>query len=357
LVWPSPKTPEFNLTRDEADALVANEEPPLDERSEAWLSGLGWKQAMTYVLQAAQDTTFAYDESLLKGLHFMMLSHEIDKRPGRWRDRGIFVYSEADDRVVYEGPDVALVPDLIQALIASLQEADSSVNPIVAAAMAHLNLVMIHPFKDGNGRMSRCLQSLVLARSGTHSPVFLSIEEYLGRYTPEYYEVLASTGQGQWNPQRDAKDWVRFCFAAHFFQGSKVTKRIKIAEAAWRAIESIVIRHGLPDRSITPLIDSFLGRRLRNPYYREQADVSEQVATNDLVKLVKAGLLVANGEKRGRYYTRGKIIEDLYAELRPQPGIPHPYETPDEAEEFSLQGLQRGPQAEEQPSGEQLPLL
>ncbi len=43
-----------------------------------------------------------------------------------------------------------------------------------------LNLVLIHPFRDGNGRMARCLQTLVLAREGMVSPIFASIEEYLG---------------------------------------------------------------------------------------------------------------------------------------------------------------------------------
>jgi len=63
--------------------------------------------------------------------------------------------------------------------------------------MAHLNLTMIHPFSDGNGRMARCLQSLVLARGGKLSPEFLSIEEYLGRNTPSYYQVLSAVAQGE----------------------------------------------------------------------------------------------------------------------------------------------------------------
>lgn len=55
--------------------------------------------------------------------------------------------------------------------------------------MVHLNLV-IRPFKDGNGRMARFLQSYVLAADGTLAPVFLSVEEYLGQNTQEYYDVL-----------------------------------------------------------------------------------------------------------------------------------------------------------------------
>ncbi|HRN30524.1 MAG TPA: Fic family protein, partial [Terrimesophilobacter sp.] len=40
----------------------------------------------------------------------------------------------------------------------------------IRAAMAHLNLVMIHPFRDGNGRVARCLQSLILAPDGELAP-------------------------------------------------------------------------------------------------------------------------------------------------------------------------------------------
>lgn len=68
--------------------------------------------------------------------------------------------------------------------------------------MAHLNLVMIHPFSDGNGRMARCLQTLVLAREGILEPEFSSIEEYLGRNTQDYYSVLAETSEGSWHPKK-----------------------------------------------------------------------------------------------------------------------------------------------------------
>ncbi|GAB2822248.1 hypothetical protein GCM10027022_10850 [Alpinimonas psychrophila] len=72
----------------------------------------------------------------------------------------------------------------------------------VPALMAHLNLVMIHPFRDGNGRMARCLQSLILAAEGVLSPVFMSVEEYLGNNTQDYYRMLAEVCGGtglNWN--------------------------------------------------------------------------------------------------------------------------------------------------------------
>ena len=88
---------------------------------------------------------------------------------------------------------------------------------------------MIHPFKDGNGRMARVLQTLVLARYGILAPEFSSIEEYLGvkRNTQEYYAVLAQVGGGSWKPMNSASPWVSFNLRAHYVQAQTVLHRVK----------------------------------------------------------------------------------------------------------------------------------
>ena len=154
----------------------------------------------------------------------MMLQHSLKKMPGRWRPGDIYVVNEATDERVYEGPDALLVPSLIDELIAYLNS-PSDCPVMVKAAMAHLNFTMIHPFKDGNGRMARALQTLVLSRDGTVSPVFSSIEEWLGRNTQAYYDILAQIGQGAWHPERDAHPWIQFCLTAHFQQAHTLVKR------------------------------------------------------------------------------------------------------------------------------------
>ncbi|MDQ0763634.1 Fic family protein [Streptomyces canus] len=77
------------------------------------------------------------------------------------------------------------------------------------ASMAHLNPVKIHPWKDGNGRMSRALSSLVFSREALMSPEVSSIEEWLGRgqntyaycqvLEVGYYQVL-EVGGPHWSP-------------------------------------------------------------------------------------------------------------------------------------------------------------
>jgi Fic family protein len=66
--------------------------------------------------------------------------------------------------------------------------------------------------------MARALQTLVLTRERIAAPVFSSIEEYLGRNTQAYYDILAEVGAGSWNPHRNARPWIRFCLTAHYRQ-------------------------------------------------------------------------------------------------------------------------------------------
>ena len=89
----------------------------------------------------------------------MAMRAEVAELVGRWKH-----IADRTGTVVYEGPDADDVPALMEALAASLHTGQGN-DPVVRSAMAHLNLVMIHPVRDGNGRMVRALATLVLTRS------------------------------------------------------------------------------------------------------------------------------------------------------------------------------------------------
>jgi Fic family protein len=296
----------YHVTVDDAVAAVEGEEP-LDERTEAWKAVTGYRNAMSYVLQLADDPYYQHNEGTLRGLHYMMIGYDLAKHPGRWRPGSIYVRRDPENEVVYEGPSVELVPGLMQELVSSLN-ARSTLPVMARAALAHLNLVMIHPFSDGNGRMARALQTFVLAREQILDPTFSSIEEYLGRNTQAYYDVLAEVGQGAWHPERDPLPFVTFCLTAHYRQAETLLRRDEELERLWSLVEKEVARLKLPERSIMALSDAALGYRVRNATYRGVASVSEQVASRDLQKMVDAGLLIPQGERRGRHYLAGEWL-------------------------------------------------
>ncbi|MEO7501352.1 MAG: Fic family protein [Gemmatimonadaceae bacterium] len=314
----------YNVTVDDAIALAEGQEP-LDANAEARAAVEGYQQAMTYVIQLANDPHFRFSVDLIRSLHFMMIDYDLTKNPGRWRPGPIYVRDDEKNAVVYEAPDAELVPGLAAELVDELNANDPARPDVVRAAMGHLDLAMIHPFSDGNGRMARCLQSLILARSGTLAPQFSSIEEYLGNNTRAYYDVLARVGGGTWQPKRNARPWIRFCLTAHFQQATDLLRRTRDIDRLWNSMEEEIRKHRLPDRLIFALADAAVGYRVRNGTYRPTAEISEQVAGRDLALAVRAGLLIARGERRGRYYEKSSRLLGLRAstrEKRVAPGDP-----------------------------------
>ena len=306
----------YDVSLDDALAAVEEDEP-MDADRETWAEITGYRAAMTYVQQLAHAAHFEYNTTLLSSLHYMMLSHDLSKSPGQFRRNTVYVYDDEAAKVVYEGPDWELVPDLVDELIETLRV--PTLEPVfLRAAMTHLNLVMIHPWRDGNGRMARALQTLVLARDGILAPEFSSIEEYLGhgQNTLEYYAVLAKVGGGQWNPANSAARWISFNLRAHHIQAQTVLRRTEEASKLWDALESLTRSEGLPDRAIMGLYSAALGLRVRRTTYQADADITAGTAGRDLRRMVEAGLLVPYGQTRGRWYLGSERLRSIYGQVK-----------------------------------------
>jgi Fic family protein len=250
---------------------------------------------MRHVGAMAADPRFRWSERVLLDLHFDACEFQEDKDPGLWR-RGPVSVAGAGGRIAYRAPEAERVPDLMAEAADWMERGDLDAPAVVRAAMTHLHVVTIHPFRDGNGRVARIAQSLMLAREGLVSFEFASIEEYLGERTQDYYDVLERTQQGDYRPATSsAREWVEFCVDAHIEQARRRLTQIAAAGARWGMLEAMVEDRAWPDRLTIALEQGFAGDTDRARYGSE-ADVSPGTATADLRRLVDAGLL----EQRGR---------------------------------------------------------
>ena len=316
----------YNATMDEAMAAV-EDEPPLDEKTETLRALDGYRTAMTCIMQAAVDPYFEFSRQFLKSLHFMMTEFDLSAHPGQWRPGAARVVDSETGAIVYEAPEVESVDPLMRALVDYLDR-KSHQSVVVAAAMAHLNLTMIHPFRDGNGRMARALQTLVLAREGLIHSLFSSIEEWLGRNTQEYYSVLAEVGEGAWNPSNSALPWVRFCLKVHYQQANTLIRRNEEYGAVFDSIERLIERGGLNERMAVPLFNAALGIRVTNSRYQKETGESVHVSGRDLKALADLEILTPIGEKRGRYYRAGQALREARDRARRDRTVQDPYALP-----------------------------
>ncbi|MCC6983537.1 MAG: Fic family protein [Bauldia sp.] len=317
----------INVSAEDAIAAVDNEDPA-DADKPTWQAVEGYHAAMDYILQRCRSENFRFSIDVILAVHFMISQHDMAANPGNFRRGWVGVRNTETNEIVHEGVDRALLDPLMDELVNYMND-DESESVLVKAALAHLNLTLLHPFADGNGRTARCLQTAVLAHKGIQAPIFSSIEEYIGRNQQAYYDVLAKVGGGGWHPDRDCQPWVRFCITGHYRQAQTLLRRLTEAERIYADLLAEVERRGLPERMALGLLEAASGLKVRNASYRVTANVSNNLASRDLKALVDARLLVPEGERRGRHYLPGELVGAIAKRHRLPRGIPDPFDEPD----------------------------
>jgi Fic family protein len=302
----------YRASIEDIESIMAGEEP-LETSATVAREIAGYRQALTYIQSLSRAPVFRFDVGLLHALNFMMIGHHRDKTPGLVRPGAIFVWNSGTGEVVYEGPDAERVPELLDEFVNWLNTGDLDAPSYVRAAMAHFNLVTIHPWRDGNGRMSRAMQTLVLGRDQILTPEFSSIEEWLGvgENTVDYCRALREVQRGSWYPHDDLLSWVRFCLRAHHMQAQRVRQRLAEAGEVWTLLEREVDADGLNTRSVSALYEAFVNRRLRRSRYQADEELSQGQAARDLRDLAARGWLRPYGETKGRYYAPGPRMNEV----------------------------------------------
>jgi Fic family protein len=288
-----------------------------------------YQHMMTYVQSLHDVPDFAYSKGFLNALHWMLQGHRHSPRKpaGQWRKGPVYVTDARDPSIaVYTAPDASEIPGLIAELIDWLNAPDPT-HALVRAAMAHLHLVSIHPWADGNGRMSRSLQTLLIAREGLLAPEFSSIEAWLGRpgNTWEYYRSLASRG-AVYQPDQDVSSWIRFNLTAYHEQAQAVRNRMDRSLRVWETLADFVSASGFDERIISALHDVAMTGRVRRLRYEHAEGLSLQQAQRDLRDLVAADVLSPVGRTRARYYAEGgRFPGAALTEARTPTAIADPY--------------------------------
>jgi Fic family protein len=300
----------FHVPHDEALSLVTGSTAaPAGDANR--LAVASYARAMEHVVVMAEDPDFRWLDRVVLDLHYDACRFQRDKRPGRWRDGQVGVV-RGDGRIIYQAPTEE-VPTLMRQVVDWLQDGDRVAHVVVRAAMAHLHVAAVHPFRDGNGRVARIVQSLVLARDGIIAPEFASIEQYLGEHTTDYYRVLRRVNGAKYQPEADAQPWIDFCVTAHLDQARRRLTEIDEASARWTRLEALVLERAWPSRLMTALEQSLDGSTDRTGY-ASAAEIALVTASQDLRRLLDAGLVVQHGAGRSVRYSASDALRAAIAD-------------------------------------------
>ena len=176
---------------------------------------VGYFDVLDLMSEAYEEITIT--ENNIKNLHNILLKHctKDQWHKGNYKQHSNAVEANLPDgtrQIIFKTTEPGFpTEDAMRALIEWYNN-DSETHPLVKCALFAYDFVSIHPFQDGNGRLSRLLSSLVLLKNGYKWIQYISFEHEIESRKVEYYRVLRNC-QAQ-RPNEDITEWLRFFFNA-----------------------------------------------------------------------------------------------------------------------------------------------
>ncbi|MBI3746676.1 MAG: Fic family protein [Chloroflexi bacterium] len=290
----------------EVEALLRGEgRPQISEREAREI--IGTRDALSFADELAV-TDIRLDDSVIRELHRRVMWNQSPLLiPGEYR-KGENRVIDADGSPIFRTPPSGDVPELMRDFAAWLGKSPSGHSAPIVAALAHLELVAIHPFNDGNGRTARAVARLILTRHGYALGGLVSLDAQLDLDRSAYFAAIRAAIGRDYQPNYDATP-----FVAYFVQS--LTRSADHVLARLRGLGELMIdiRRAISDGSVPPgMIDglafAWVNRHMRAGDYIRLTGRSPQATTRDLAAAVEGGWLRASGEKRGRFYVLGQRL-------------------------------------------------
>jgi len=224
--------------------------------------------------------------------------------PGRYRRVQNYVVNSVTREVIYEPPPAIEVPILMGELVEWLN-AETDVHPVLISGLAQYQLVHIHPFLDGNGRVSRLLSMLCLYGEGYDFKRLFTISEYYDRDRQAFYRALQEVRASG----MDLTGWLEY------FTGGLAAQLSEVRERGALAIRADVLarEYGLSERQMRALhLVLAAGRLTIADYEADSPGTSRRTLQRDLGRLVEEELLAERGSgptDPTRHYVPGPVLE------------------------------------------------
>ncbi len=191
------------------------------------------------------------------------------------------------EKVHYQAPDSDRIEDEMRKFI-NWVEKETTVDPVLKAAVSHLWFVTIHPFEDGNGRITRAITEMLLARSDDSVKRFYSMSSQIRLERKQYYEKLEKTQKGS----SEITEWILWfleCLDNAFYSTTDALAKILQKADFWK-IHSKTIINERQQKMLNRLLDGFTGK-LTTSKWGKICKCSQDTALRDIQDLIEKDIL------------------------------------------------------------------
>lgn len=287
------------LTDEQVEKLLSRlEQKSFTTRDEQEVAG--YADAMDMVFE--NHVSIGLSENHIKQMHGVLLRHSSKDEEHRGEYKNITNHVEAFDAngkslgVVFQTATPFETPLMMKELVEwyNEQSNEEAQHPLLMVAVFVVVFLAIHPFKDGNGRLSRILTTLLFLRAGYSYVPYSSMETVIEANKENYYLALRRTQQTIRTDEQNWNPWVAFFLKTMVKQKDNLAAKVK---------EERYLREALPalSRSILEMANTRGEITVRE--IEDATSANRNTIKAHLKKLAEQDYLVAVGKGRGSRYT------------------------------------------------------
>ena len=194
------------------------------------------------------------------------------------------------EKVHYEAPPSDVVPDMMTDFLRWINSDNTVTDPVLKAAVAHLWFVAIHPFDDGNGRLTRTITDMQLAKADGFHLRFYSMSAEILREKKTYYEILEHTTSNS----TDITEWLEWflnTMKSSILRAEETVKRVVSKSSFWQRHREIPMNERQV-KVVNMIWDGFTGK-LTSSKWAKITKTSQATALRDITDLIEKGILIA----------------------------------------------------------------
>lgn len=257
---------------------------------------INYNQALEYLSQKKGDIDLSL--SLVLSIHKLTMDGLMENKKdiGHLRTRPIVVNDPRSRQVAYLPPDEKEVKPLMTQLVNFINKNKGIVDPLILSGIFHKQMVLIHPFMDGNGRTTRLSTKVLLSKMGLDTFNLFSFENYYNKNVTKYFQNV-----GEYGDYYELQDKIDFTLWLEYFTDGIIDELLRV--------ESILPKDNINPKNEIEEYHKKILDFIKNKGYIKDSDYSK--LTNrarptralDFKKLINLGLIKRNGKGKATYYT------------------------------------------------------
>ncbi|OGK18899.1 hypothetical protein A3E69_01775 [Candidatus Roizmanbacteria bacterium RIFCSPHIGHO2_12_FULL_40_130] len=263
---------------------------------------INYRKVIEFIDDEAKKKIDKITASLVAKLHRLIVKNILpDEQAGEYRKTQVVIKNSQTGEITFRPPPPVEISFLMREFIYWINKDHSDeLHPVLKAGIAHHEMVRIHPYLDGNGRVARVLAMLILLLGGYDIRRFFSLEEYYDKDALAYYENLQKASAG------DLTSWLEYFTSGAAVEFDKVKEKVLRLSRDAKLKERFGGKQIFLSERQVKIIEYIeeIGYLQNQSFSTLFADISEDTVLRDIQDLIQKNLIKKIGSTKAARYVK-----------------------------------------------------